>query len=72
MPNTLPRNCKWVQTRFLEILQWTVIVVTCDTRQVLTNKDGKISRENAQKVATQIKQDHSVFKSVTAVDAGEM
>lgn len=34
-------------------------------------EDGKISRENAQKVATQVKQNHPVFKLVTVVDAGE-
>ncbi len=34
-------------------------------------KDGKIEREDAEKVAVKVKGDHPVFKSITVVDGGK-
>jgi hypothetical protein len=40
-----------------------------EEQQYLT--DGSISREDAEKVAVKVKQNHPIFKSVTVVDGGE-
>ena len=40
-----------------------------DTEEQKHLEGGKISREDAEKVATSIKQKHSVFKKITVVDA---